>query len=451
MDKISFAKRIKEKYPEYKDMDDNELADRVIAKYPQYKSQVKTEEPKKGLGQKILDAGTKVANFVGAKGISEQFGASAARASLPDNQDDFVSNPSLKEVVGSAVQTGANLIPGAGIGANLGKKVIAGALTGYATDVGGNLQSGTKEGSDNFAPGLATAVGAVLPVLGKVTGLDKGVANKMNKQSRTLEEINLRLTPKEKQDLAKKGKDIATYLSEKKIVGTPEARYAKIDAIYDTMEDKVQGVITSSGKTFNKKEIIEELVKIPNSYKNNLSEYDAIASKIDRIVNNLNKNFGDEIPGKVLNDIKRAEFKNAYSKSGVEVVNEVSNEVGDILKTKLETIPGLKNINGEYSNLILARKILGKATTRNQAGLFGRAAGLVGGTTIGGAVAGPGGAAVGAMVGPQLVNTVSTPVRSATGATLKSLANTLNKIPTDKGGKLQITRKALFQLLQNIR
>ena len=35
--KVDFIKRIKEKYPEYKEVDDNILFDKVIQKYPEYK------------------------------------------------------------------------------------------------------------------------------------------------------------------------------------------------------------------------------------------------------------------------------------------------------------------------------------------------------------------------------------------------------------------------------
>ena len=46
-----FAKKVKEKYPQYKDVEDNVLVDKMIAKYPQYKDQIAfpsqgTVEPK---------------------------------------------------------------------------------------------------------------------------------------------------------------------------------------------------------------------------------------------------------------------------------------------------------------------------------------------------------------------------------------------------------------------
>lgn len=38
-----FSLKIKMKYPQYKDMDDNELTQKITAKYPQYKSQIDTD------------------------------------------------------------------------------------------------------------------------------------------------------------------------------------------------------------------------------------------------------------------------------------------------------------------------------------------------------------------------------------------------------------------------
>ena len=45
-DYIEFSAKIKEKYPQYKDIDDLTLAQKVIEKYPQYKEQVTFDEVK---------------------------------------------------------------------------------------------------------------------------------------------------------------------------------------------------------------------------------------------------------------------------------------------------------------------------------------------------------------------------------------------------------------------
>lgn len=102
----------------------------------------------------------KIANFFGAKGITEQFGADIARTKAPKEEKGFVEYPKMKEVVGSAVQTGANLLPGAGKGVGLLGKTAVGAGTGFAFDVGSKLQSGSES---PMAPGVGTAVGGVIP------------------------------------------------------------------------------------------------------------------------------------------------------------------------------------------------------------------------------------------------------------------------------------------------
>lgn len=105
----------------------------------------------------------KVANFFGAKGITEQFGADIARAKAPEAEKGFVEYPKMKEVVGSAIQTGANLIPGAGTGLGLAGKVAVGAGTGAAFDVGSDLQAGNDP-----KLGIGTAVGGAIPVAGAI-------------------------------------------------------------------------------------------------------------------------------------------------------------------------------------------------------------------------------------------------------------------------------------------
>lgn len=80
------------------------------------------------------------------------------------NENDLTT----KEVLGSAVQTGANFLPGAGKGAGLAKKVLIGAGTGYAYDVGSNLQNKDKTVKESLKPGVATVVGGALPIAGAV-------------------------------------------------------------------------------------------------------------------------------------------------------------------------------------------------------------------------------------------------------------------------------------------
>jgi DNA-directed RNA polymerase subunit F len=40
MNYLEFSKKIKEKYPQYSDVDDRELAEKIIEKYPEYSDQL---------------------------------------------------------------------------------------------------------------------------------------------------------------------------------------------------------------------------------------------------------------------------------------------------------------------------------------------------------------------------------------------------------------------------
>lgn len=129
----------------------------------------------KSLGKKVLDMASGISNFVGAKGITDQYGASLARANLPfadklgipklnEQAKSMVENPSLKNVIGSAIQTGSLLIPGLGEG-GLASKIAADVATGYGLDVGSKLQNNKSIGQ-SLTPGIGTATGAALPVVG---------------------------------------------------------------------------------------------------------------------------------------------------------------------------------------------------------------------------------------------------------------------------------------------
>lgn len=167
------------------------------------------------LGQKVLNAGTSVANFVGAKGISEQFGADIARAKAPQDQKSLVEYPKMKNVVGSALQTGANLLPGAGKGASLAVKTAVGAGTGYAFDVGTKMQDNSQKRSvgQTLTPGIGTAIGATVPLAGNALG-KVGSKVKANLQEKSTNKVLDAITPKTSE---MKPKEFERFLRQGKI------------------------------------------------------------------------------------------------------------------------------------------------------------------------------------------------------------------------------------------
>lgn len=143
--------------------------DEFVQKYKRMPSSAPLTEPQ-NTGGGIGGAAQDVSNFFGAKGLTDLAGSQIAKLGLAasGNMDaaNKVQQPSLKNVVGSAVQTGANFIPGVGVGAGIGTKLAVGAATGYAFDVGSKLQNNTPS---PFSPGVGTAIGAALPVAASVT------------------------------------------------------------------------------------------------------------------------------------------------------------------------------------------------------------------------------------------------------------------------------------------
>lgn len=122
------------------------------------------------ISDNIFGAAQGVSDFIGAKGLTDLAGSQIAKLGLAStgnmNAANRVEQPSFKNVAGSAIQTGANFLPGAGMGAGLATKIGVGAATGYAFDVGSKLQNNNVPLPDAFTPGVGTAVGAALPVAG---------------------------------------------------------------------------------------------------------------------------------------------------------------------------------------------------------------------------------------------------------------------------------------------
>lgn len=134
-------------------------------------------EKKKPLANTISD-------FFGAKGLTDLAGSQIAKFgfAVSGNMEaaNRVQQPSVKEVLGSSAQFGANFLPGAGIGAGLVKKVAVGAGTGLAFDVGSKLQQ-DKTIPESLTPGIGTAVGAGLPIVGAAIKPVKAILGRLFK------------------------------------------------------------------------------------------------------------------------------------------------------------------------------------------------------------------------------------------------------------------------------
>lgn len=323
----------------------------------------------------------KVANFFGAKGITEQFGASLARAKAPESEKDFVEFPKMKEVVGSAIQTGANLIPGAGKGLGLVAKTAIGAGTGAAFDIGSDLQAGNKP-----SLGIGTAVGGAIPLAGAVAKpaakfvgrLFKGLGSGLSGVSTdTIDKIvsNPKAAKFATDKLAKSGNAKVLEENARQVMGgigkiKKEARaaygkgleeLAETDIKPEMFRGKTQAVLDKYGSIVNKGK--RTLTKVEFSDPKNLEKASGL---IDRLHN-------AELNGKALrklaDDIENAKFGTAVGDEKL----AFNAFVKDLSNTLKEAISGstnkLDDINAAFSkDMQLAEateKILGKVRFSN--------------------------------------------------------------------------------------
>lgn len=293
---------------------------------------------------------------------------------------------SNREAIGSAITTATMLTPvGLAAKAGLGARVLAGAGMGYGLDVGAKLQDVEKPIEEAFAPGIGTAVGAVLPLIGAVVG-------KVNPKK--IEQINLRMTPHEKQLMMKQGKDIPAWLAKKKLVGTPEVRYQKIKKLYDSMENNIDDVVKKTKVEYPKNAILDEVRKIPEQFKDDITGYNEVLKATKKVEAFIQNKSPMGINAELLNTYKRNLWKSSYSKNNTDVLNEALHAIGSRFKDLLDAgVPGLQKLNQEYSNIILAKRILFKAMHRSEIGLTGKLLGGAAGAGIGGSMGGGIGAA----------------------------------------------------------
>lgn len=426
-----------------------EQLDRLKELHAKYSGPVSVEEKKQQVlpdnrsllqkaGGAIMAGANAVTDFVGARGIADTYAADIARVGATDDEKrylDQMERPSVKETVGSAIQTGSNFIPGAGIGASVARKAGIGAVTGLGMDVGAKLQA-DKPVQEAVTPGIGTVTGATVPLLGKMIGA----------APKALEKMNLRMTPVEMQNLQKQGKDIVDWMTRQKVVGTPQQRLAKVVTLYDKMEERVQKALGDAGVALPKETILNKVREATKDYAD-----DPLAlPEVERAIQNFEAYLANKktfaIPVATLNTVKRNIFERAFSKNKADVVSDANYAIGAKIKELLDTeVPGLEKLNREYANILTARRVLNKAATRNQAGLITRSLATGVGAAAGGSFGNFAGAAVGGILGERLANTLATPVRSATGATVQTLNDILTKLPVDEQGNIPV--KLLIQAL----
>src|SRR3990167_5860911 len=337
--------------------------------------------PQKSFEQKALDVGTGVSTFFGGKGISELVGATIAKAKAKPEEKQFVEFPKGREVAGSAVQLGANFLPGAGIGASLGRKAIVGAGTGLGMDIGSKLQKG-----ETPTPGIGTAMGGALPVVGAGLGYATRVMGRLFKglgsglggvSTKTLDDMlsNPQTSKRATEILAKNGNDFVLEKNAKQVVSgisniKKEARamYGKgvatlkaEDIKPDTFRKGIQGLFDKYGFSTSKQG--REIANVEFRDVKNLKKANSIANMLTNTeLNGLSLN-------KTLQRIDDLKYLSPKTEEGLAFnafVNDISGNVKQILN---ESTNKLGEINKVFSQDMQiaegAEKIFGKVKFKN--------------------------------------------------------------------------------------
>jgi len=193
IDRIEFARRIKEKYPQYQNVDDIKLANAVLDKYPQYQAIVGAETLGKTTREKeVRSILSDIAPEFFKAGVNQSITGLAfqlATGAEPLRLDDY--DPNLLEHIGSTVVSFlmpldiATVIAGGGIGGVAAKKagglafrklVQAGVSKNIAKEV---AQTGVKRAlAGGGALGLYNTVSSSVGQLARTGEVDLGEATK---------------------------------------------------------------------------------------------------------------------------------------------------------------------------------------------------------------------------------------------------------------------------------
>jgi len=350
----------------------------VVGSSPVGTSLQPTQNQKKPLANKISD-------FVGAGGITDQFGAELARFRAPTEQKNLVEFPSTKKVIGSAVQTGAMLIPGVGAGGRFLTKAAVGAGTGFTLDVGSSLQQ-DKSIPESLTPGAGTAVGAAFPVAGAVVGVGKNVLGRLFKglgaglsgvSTKTIDSIlDNPQTAQKATDIIKKAGNDALLESNARIIINgvssirKEARLAFGEGLESlSKEDITPAVFRSNTQAFLDKYGVSKSGVVRSFNKVEFSDPKNIKTASD-LVNRLNN--GD-LDGKTLrklaDDIDSAKFKTATSDERLSFNAFIKDLSGSLKNAINSSTDKLNDINSKFSQdmqLVKATEdIFGKVNFKN--------------------------------------------------------------------------------------
>ena len=294
---------------------------------------------------------------------SQDLPSAKYQAGMPDASvlkflENRVKEDFNKDAFKSAAEIGSYMVP-FGKGANLATKVLApGATVGALNAVS----------QDNVTP-TSTALN-VLGGMGGAWGLDKlgnagskvisNVSSKLpeNIMNKLLRPTQVKSTKAETESVMKGGESIGKWALGQNLKGSAEGMYRKVLQNIDSLETQIQN------KVQNSKEIItsnELLAKISPYYEKlvragNQGDADRLLGRVTDIVTAN----GDNIPVSLGNQIKRTlykESKSAYDQTST-AYKEGLKLLGNAFKEGVEKVPGVENINKDYSRYMQAEDAL---------------------------------------------------------------------------------------------
>lgn len=379
-----FSRQIKEKYPEYKDVDDLKLANAMIEKYPEYKDQVTFddigEEPqaplKAGISVDVTPSGLyKGSQNVVGSAIAAPFVAKRDNISVKDafNQNMNKVREWRKEnptpVQDFLVDTAAySLIPASraaglpGVASNMARfGALPGALEGLKNGIGDSVK-GALGGS-----AIAGGIMAGIPIVGNIAKqtsklipyVGGGVAKTLGRlKPETLERAvqpgskALDLTPEQAQNL---------------LMNTTEGVRADYNQLLTDKGNQVGRLLADlpENQTFKAKDLLQDYDKIYNNY--SLSKNPALnparnatTKELAKIEDLLGGNMPDiargenQITPKELYDInKNISNMVDWNKADAALKNDVLEQMYGMNAQRISDLsPELKEANKVYSDLM---------------------------------------------------------------------------------------------------
>lgn len=439
--------------------------------------QIASEHAVRDTKQSINSFADKVVDFIpGLRTATSNFASEIARSQTSDPVARAIiesTAPSMKETVGSAVQLGANFIPvgklaqgitGAATALRAGKAassigaVGSGALTGYAFDVGNNLETGQAPGK----PGIGTAVGTALPVMGVTANtIIKGLASKtpenrllaLTKEyttvkrafekgavyetvngTRTLKKDPISTLIKEKVIPSVQNAKIDTTLSEQQIL-------EKID-VFAKLNQKAIDEATTRGVTVplvSVKQAILENVK-SNAELKASGAVGKTLGKVQSILDDFEISYGQRLPINAVDEIRIA-MNRVWNPDEV----DAARAIGDAMRRfQYDSVPGSRAILKKEGELMAARDFLralhGKTVTGGRIGrYFGDLIGAIAGSTTQLPVVGP---VVGAMGARAIANRIASSYFSPIGARgARTIQNVIDGAGIQSPGDAFLTTK----------